>query len=97
MSDDQSPSSIDTGILYCNDNRERLAAMPDECVDLIYLDPPFFTNRPYEVIWGDEAEARSFGDRWEGGIQHYIDWMKHRVGGMHRVLRFPKGREGEPE
>ena len=47
---------------------------PAECVDLIYLDPPFFSNRNYEVIWGDEAEVRSFEDRWEGGIQlHRLD------------------------
>src|SRR5687767_5688992 len=61
--------------------------MPSEAVDLIYLDPPFFSNRLYEVIWGDEAEVRSFEDRWEGGIQHYIGWMRDRVVEMHRVLR----------
>jgi len=31
--------------------------------DLIYLDPPFFSNKHYEVVWGDEAEVRSFKDR----------------------------------
>ena len=80
-------TAIDTGVLYCNDNVERLAALPSESVDLIYLDPPFFSNRHYEVIWGDEAEVRSFEDRWEGGIQHYIAWMKPRVADLHRVLK----------
>jgi DNA modification methylase len=56
-------------------------------VDLIYLDPPFFSNRHYEVIWGDEAEVRSFEDRWEGGIYHYVEWMKERVYEMNRVLK----------
>lgn len=64
--------------------------MPSESVDLIYLDPPFFSNRVYEVIWGDEAEVRSFEDRWEGGIQHYIGWMRDRVAEMRRVLK-PSG------
>jgi hypothetical protein len=50
----------------------QLAPVPNECIDFIYLDPPFFSNRNYEVIWGDEAEVRSFEDRWEGGIQVYI-------------------------
>lgn len=76
----------DTGILYCNNNVERLTAIPDDSVDLIYLDPPFFSNRNYEVVWGDEAEVRSFEDRWEGGIQHYIGWMKDRAVQMHRTL-----------
>lgn len=51
---------LETGVLYCGDNLERLSVLPSESVDLIYLDPPFFSNKNYEVIWGDEAEVRSF-------------------------------------
>ncbi len=79
--------TLDTGVLYRNDNLERLPKLPAESVDLIYLDPPFFSNRFYEVIWGDEAEVRSFEDRWAGGIQNYVDWMKQRVAEMYRVLK----------
>ncbi len=61
--------------------------MESETVDLIYLDPPFFSNRNYEVIWGDEGEIRSFQDRWSGGIEHYIAWLKERVIEMHRILK----------
>jgi DNA modification methylase len=64
-----------------------LASFPAECVDLVYLDPPFFSNRIYEVIWGDEAEVRSFADRWEGGIRVYLDWMEARLIQLHRVLK----------
>src|SRR5690242_4304699 len=78
---------IETGVIYCDDNLTRMATLPSESVDLIYLDPPFFSNRFYEVIWGDEAEVRSFEDRWEGGIQHYINWMRERVQELHRVLK----------
>lgn len=81
---------METGVLYCNDNLERLASMPADSVDLIYLDPPFFSNRTYEVIWGDEAEVRSFEDRWEGGVHHYIGWMKPRIVELKRVLK-PNG------
>jgi DNA modification methylase len=80
-------SFLETGVLYCEDNLRQLAQFPAECVDLIYLDPPFFSNRVYEVIWGDEAEVRSFEDRWEGGIQLYVGWMRDRVMQMFRVLR----------
>lgn len=76
-----------TGVIYCDDNLRRLTQMRGESVDLIYLDPPFFSNRVYEVIWGDEAEVRSFEDRWEGGVQVYIQWMRDRVLEMHRVLK----------
>lgn len=78
---------LNTGVLYCDDNLHRLAQFPAECIDLIYLDPPFFSNRNYEVIWGDEAEVRSFEDRWEGGISVYTAWMRERVIELKRVLK----------
>lgn len=78
---------MDTEVIYCDDNLKRLALLPANSVDLIYLDPPFFSNRHYEVIWGDEAEVRSFEDRWEGGINHYVGWMRERVMEMWRVLK----------
>jgi DNA modification methylase len=73
--------------LILGDNLEILKTEESETVDLIYLDPPFFSNRNYEVIWGDEGEVRSFQDRWAGGIDHYIAWLKERVVEMHRILK----------
>jgi DNA modification methylase len=78
---------LETAVLHCEDNVKVLREMPDECIDLVYLDPPFFSNRNYEVIWGDEAELRSFKDRWQGGIETYLEWMEPRLRQMHRVLR----------
>lgn len=48
---------LETSVIYCDDSLHRLAQFPAECIDLVYLDPPFFSNRNYEVIWGDEAES----------------------------------------
>jgi len=73
--------------LILGDNLDILRQMDSESVDLIYLDPPFFSNRNYEVIWGDKGEIRSFEDRWSGGIDHYIAWLKERVVEMHRILK----------
>ena len=81
---------LETGVVQCEDNLAALSAMPDDCIDLVYLDPPFFSNRIYEVIWGDEAEVRSFEDRWEGGINVYLDWMEARLRQLQRVLK-PSG------
>ena len=76
-----------TNKLILGDNLAILQSIPDKSVDLIYLDPPFFSNRTYEVIWGDDGEKRSFEDRFAGGIDHYISWLKIRVRQMHRILK----------
>jgi len=76
-----------TNKLICGDNLEELAKLPKESVDLIYIDPPFFTHKQYEVVWKDEAEVRSYKDRWEGGIEHFISWLKPRVQAMYEVLK----------
>jgi DNA modification methylase len=76
-----------TNKLILGDNLEVMKGIEDNSIDLIYLDPPFFSNKTYEVIWGDEGEVRSFEDRFEGGIEHYIGWLKERVKLMHRKLK----------
>jgi DNA modification methylase len=74
----QKPSAlVDTRVIYCGDNLEQLAKLPDACVDLIYIDPPFNSNRNYEVFWGESKEKRSFDDRHES-IKAYIDYMRPR-------------------
>jgi 16S rRNA G966 N2-methylase RsmD len=32
---------IDTRVIYCGDNLEPLRKLPEGCVDLVYIDPPF--------------------------------------------------------
>lgn len=60
-------NDIPTNVIHCGDNLEIMKDMPDESVDLIYLDPPFFSGRDYDVIWegvdgNDHSEIRSFKD-----------------------------------
>lgn len=76
--------------IYCGDCVEVLSRFKDESVDLIYIDPPFFSGKNYAVIWGDEKEVRAFKDRWKGGskgIHTYIKWMEPRIRECHRVLK----------
>ncbi|MEK7673882.1 MAG: site-specific DNA-methyltransferase [Patescibacteria group bacterium] len=73
--------------LILGDNLEVLRTMPSESIDLIYIDPPFFSGRNYNVIWGDTNEVRSFYDIWEGGIDSYLVWLNARLWEMRRVLK----------
>jgi len=71
---------IDTRIIYCGDCLDQLRKLPGGCVDLIYIDPPFNSNRNYGVFWGETKEKRAFEDR-HAGTQAYIAWMRARVAG----------------
>ncbi len=59
--------------LFYGDNLEVLRQrIPDESVDLVYLDPPFNSNRNYNVIFSRQsttedaaaAQIQAFGDTW---------------------------------
>ena len=82
----KSSSLLDTRVIYCGDNLEQLKKLPDACVDLIYIDPPFNSNRNYEVFWGETKEKRAFEDRHES-TRAYIDYMKPRCRELARVLK----------
>ncbi len=77
---------VDTRVIYCGDNLEQLEKLPAACVDLIYIDPPFNSNRNYEVFWGETKEKRSFEDRHES-TRAYIDYMRPRCEHLKRVLK----------
>jgi len=77
---------LDTRVIYCGDNLEQLPKLPDACVDLIYIDPPFNSNRNYEVFWGETREKRSFEDR-HASTQAYIEYMRPRCVELARVLK----------
>ncbi len=65
---------METNALYYGDNLDILRRyVPDESVDLVYLDPPFSSNRDYNVIFRDESGRKSdaqllaFEDTWHWG------------------------------
>ncbi len=82
----KSSALVDTRVIYCGDNLEQLSKLPGHCVDLVYIDPPFNSNRNYEVFWGETKEKRSFADR-HASTQAYIEFMRPRCEQLHRVLK----------
>lgn len=50
--------------LFIADNLDIMRGMDSETVDLIYLDPPFNTNKNYEAPIGSAAEGAAFKDIW---------------------------------
>ena len=86
MSKARPSSLVDTRLIYCGDNIEQLVKLPPACVDLIYIDPPFNSNRNYEVFWGETKEKRSFEDR-HASTQAYVEFMRPRCVELARVLK----------
>ena len=64
-----------------------LKEIPSNSIDMCYIDPPFFSNKTHEIIWGNGYERRSYEDRWRGGVKTYIVWMEERTKEIHRVLK----------
>jgi site-specific DNA-methyltransferase (adenine-specific) len=76
-------NDLKTGVLFYGDNLPILREyIPDGSVDLIYLDPPFNSNRSYNVLFKDEsgkhskAQIEAFEDTWhwsEAAEQTYYE------------------------
>ena len=84
------PANAPTGMskLYYGDNLDILRDhryFPDACIDLIYLDPPFNSNRSYNVLFKDEsgqyseAQIKAFDDTWHwvNAVETYADLVEN--------------------
>jgi len=63
-----------TNVLYFGDNLEILRKyIPENSIDLIYLDPPFNSKKDYNILFKEnggvesEAQIKAFTDTWEWG------------------------------
>jgi len=65
---------METNIIYCGDCLDIMKKFPDNSVDLIYLDPPFFSQKHYEDFWiKDKTSKVGFSDKdWEK-LRHSIN------------------------
>jgi site-specific DNA-methyltransferase (adenine-specific) len=54
------PKPITENTLFYGDNLDILRQyIPDNSIDLVYLDPPFNSNRNYNVLFKDESGKES--------------------------------------
>ena len=53
-----------SGTVWTGDNLDIMRGRNDACVDLIYLDPPFNSNRTYEAPIGSKAAGAACKDAW---------------------------------
>ncbi|MFH0940106.1 MAG: site-specific DNA-methyltransferase [Planctomycetota bacterium] len=72
--------------IHNGDCLEILRAMPSAQVDLVYLDPPFFTQREHRMKTRDSATEFSFDDKW-GSATEYTAFLDARLIELHRTLK----------
>ena len=56
--------NVENRTIFEGDNLDILRGLDSGTVDLIYLDPPFNSNRTYEAPIGSEAAGAAFKDAW---------------------------------
>jgi DNA modification methylase len=68
--------AMDTNVLYYGDNLDILRKyIPDNSIDLIYLDPPFNSKATYNVLFKEQtgepsqAQITAFEDTWHWGLE----------------------------
>jgi len=54
--------NVQNRTIFCDDNIDVLRGINSECVDLIYLDPPFNKNKKFTAPIGSSAEGAEFSD-----------------------------------
>jgi len=85
---------LKTNVLYYGDNLEILGKyIPDESIDLIYLDPPFGSKRSYNILFREstgaasEAQIEAFEDTWQWGPTAARAYEEVVTGPHQRVAR----------
>ena len=63
--------------LFLGENLNILKNIPTNSIDLVATDPPFNSGKD----WGE------FNDKWEGGLNGYLEFMEVRIVEIHRVLK----------
>ena len=69
--------------LFIADNLDIMRGMDSETIDLIYLDPPFNTNRNYKAPIGTPAEGAEFKDIWRDEDVKYGQYSEIAVSHPH--------------
>ncbi len=80
------------GALYWGDNLDAMKFLLagggwEGKIDLIYIDPPFFTGLNFSIKTAGGQRHRAYKDTWANGLPQYLSFMKERLELMYRLLK----------
>lgn len=73
-------------VITLGDCRKVLKEMHTEIVDLVYLDPPFFTQKEHSLTTRDNLNQYSFNDKFSS-IDEYLNVIEESLSEIKRVLK----------
>lgn len=71
--------------IICDDCLSVSRKLPANSVDLIYLDPPFFSQRSHRLTNAERTESFEFSDKWSSRTA-YLVFLKERLLEFRRIL-----------
>ena len=82
--------------IFCRDNLDILQGIDSNCIDLIYLDPPFNKKKVFTAPIGSSAEGASFSDifRQEDIKDEWLQTIAEDHYNIHELLNAVKNIEG---
>ena len=72
--------------VMCADSFQILKEMESKKIDLIYMDPPFFTQEMQRLTGKNQEIQYEFSDKWKD-MNAYLEYMKVRLEESRRVLK----------
>lgn len=75
-----------TNTILKGDCLEKMKLIEGESIDLIYLDPPFFTEKKHTLKNRERTKEFSFDDIW-GSDKGYAEFLKVRISMMRKLLK----------
>ena len=89
--------NVPSRTIFTGDNLDILRGINSECVDLVYLDPPFNSNRTYAAPLDSEARGAEFDDVWtlDDMKEEWIDEIELRMPALFHLINGAKASHSE--
>jgi site-specific DNA-methyltransferase (adenine-specific) len=65
---------------------DELRKIKDQTIDLVYMDPPFFTQKDHSLTTRDNSKQYTFNDKWST-LEEYLELIRSSLVESKRVLK----------
>ncbi|MDC9722993.1 MAG: DNA methyltransferase [Urechidicola sp.] len=75
-----------TNKIYLGNCLERITEIESNSVDLVYFDPPFFTQKKHSLVTRDNSKKYEFSDSWDS-LDDYLELIESCLKECNRILK----------